>query len=77
MINTRQQIGCAIGTALLSTIAAGATSGNLDAAATVHGYTTAFWCSAGIFAGGALLALAMFPRASRHNRHAADPAFAH
>lgn len=81
LINTSQQIGCAIGTALLSTIAASATSGKLATApladATVHGYTTAFWCSAGIFACGAILALAMFPRAPRQNSHAAHPAFAH
>ena len=55
MINTSQQIGCAVGTALLSTIASGATSahqpaGALVADATVHGYAAAFWCSAGVAA---------------------------
>ena len=86
MINTSQQIGCAVGTAMLWTIAAGATSAHhgaghhttaLLADAAVHGYATAFWCSTGIFSCGAILALAMFPRAARRNRHAADPAFAH
>jgi hypothetical protein len=63
-INTSQQIGGSIGTALLSTLAASATSSylagtqasaNLVARAAVHGYTTAFWWSAGIFAAGALI----------------------
>lgn len=52
MLNTSQQIGGSIGTALLNTIAAGATAGwaasrSADVAA-VHGYTTAFWWAAGI-----------------------------
>jgi hypothetical protein len=63
MANTAPQVGGSIGTALLSTLAATATSsylagtasGNLVARAAVHGYTTAFWCSAGIFAAGALV----------------------
>lgn len=55
MVNTSQQVGGAIGTALLNTIAAGATAGWLAARsgadpmeAAVHGYTTAFWWSAAI-----------------------------
>jgi EmrB/QacA subfamily drug resistance transporter len=66
-VNTGQQLGGAIGTALLNTIAASATlsyltshlHGKPTAAQTqlalVHGYTTAFWVSAGIFLGGAVL----------------------
>jgi Major Facilitator Superfamily len=63
MANTAPQVGGSIGTALLSTLAASATSSyltgthasaNLVARAAVHGYTTAFWWSAGIFAAGAL-----------------------
>ena len=46
MVSTSQQIGGSIGTALLSTIAAGAVS-------PVAGYTDAFWCAAAIFAAGA------------------------
>jgi hypothetical protein len=77
MINTSQQIGCAVGTALLSTIAGAATSARQPAGAsvadaTVHGYVTAFWCSAGIFSLGAILALAMFPRAARQLGRAAE-----
>jgi EmrB/QacA subfamily drug resistance transporter len=64
MVNTSQQIGGSIGTALLSTLAVSATSdfvtdqGPAPAVlrqAAVHGYTTAFWWAAGIFAVGALV----------------------
>ncbi|HWE10752.1 MAG TPA: MFS transporter [Solirubrobacteraceae bacterium] len=64
LANTAPQIGGSIGTALLSTLAASATSSylpgtrasaNLVARAAVHGYTTAFWWSAAIFAAGALI----------------------
>jgi EmrB/QacA subfamily drug resistance transporter len=64
MVNTMQQIGGSLGTALLSTVSAGATAGYLagqqrSAAlveqATVQGYTTAFWWSAAIFAAGAVV----------------------
>jgi EmrB/QacA subfamily drug resistance transporter len=64
MVNTGQQIGGSIGTALLSTLSASAVSGYLEgrpqsadvlAQAAVHGYTTAFWIAAGIFAAGALI----------------------
>jgi EmrB/QacA subfamily drug resistance transporter len=64
MVNTMQQIGGSIGTALLSSIFASAVSGYADgrrptprvlADAAVHGYTVAFWVAAGIFAAGALL----------------------
>jgi EmrB/QacA subfamily drug resistance transporter len=62
MVNTMQQVGGSLGTALLSTIAASATAGYLSgrptaaevAQATVHGYTTAFWCGVAIFAVGAV-----------------------
>jgi len=64
MVNTCQQIGGSIGTALLNTIAASALSSYLvthgsspaavDAAA-VHSYAVAFWVSAAIFAGAAVV----------------------
>jgi EmrB/QacA subfamily drug resistance transporter len=66
-VNTGQQLGGAIGTALLNTIAASATTGYLAGhalgrpapqlvqLAAVHGYTTVFWWCAGIFAAGALI----------------------
>src|SRR4051812_10932944 len=58
MVNTSQQVGGSIGTALLSTIAASAATSfaGAPAAAAVHGYTTAFMWSAGIFVLGALVA---------------------
>ena len=65
MVNTMQQVGGSIGTALLSSIFAcrplpafaegKAPSPQLAADAAVHGYTVAFWISAGIFAVGALV----------------------
>jgi EmrB/QacA subfamily drug resistance transporter len=64
MVNTSQQVGGSVGTALLSTISASAvaafTSGKvpspgLAAQAAVHGYTTAFWVSAAMLAAGALV----------------------
>ena len=59
MVNTGQQIGGSIGTALLSTLASSAAdtygaahgpAAEMAAQAAVHGYTTAFAWSAGIFA---------------------------
>jgi EmrB/QacA subfamily drug resistance transporter len=64
MVTTAQQIGGAIGTALLNTVAATATAahlrdhppaapdatGQLVTRAMVHGYSTAIWCAAGILA---------------------------
>jgi EmrB/QacA subfamily drug resistance transporter len=66
-VSTGQQLGAAIGTALLNTIAATATADYLAShvngqpaplhvnLATVHGYTTVFWWCAGIFAVGAVI----------------------
>ncbi len=70
MANTSQQIGGSVGTALLSTLFASSASAfarthpelhGLHGAAQVHGYTTAFWWSAGIFAVGLLIAVVVFP----------------
>jgi len=64
MVNTSQQVGGSIGTALLSTLAITATKHMLEgmhptpalmAQAAVHGYTTAFYWSASIFAIGAVV----------------------
>jgi EmrB/QacA subfamily drug resistance transporter len=58
LVNTGQQVGGSIGTALLSTLASSAATGHLaqgPAAAAVHGYTTAFWWAAAIFAAGAAI----------------------
>ena len=70
MVNTAQQIGGSIGTALLSTIFAGAVSGylashartpSLLSNASVHGYAVGFTGGAVIFAAGLVLALVLLP----------------
>jgi EmrB/QacA subfamily drug resistance transporter len=64
MVNTCQQVGGSIGTALLNTIAASALASYLVvhghgplaiAGAAVHSYVVAFWVSAAIFAGAAVV----------------------
>jgi hypothetical protein len=70
MVNTSQQVGGSVGTALLSTIFASATAGyvsaharasGLAAAAEIHGYTTAFVWAAALFGLGVLVALLILP----------------
>jgi predicted MFS family arabinose efflux permease len=77
MVNTSQQVGGSVGTALLSTIFATATAGYASAhagvssvhanasalasAASIHGYTTAFDWAAGLFGLGLLVALVILP----------------
>jgi 2-keto-3-deoxy-6-phosphogluconate aldolase len=76
LVNTAQQIGGSLGTALLNTIAASALTSYLAdhaksgpqaqvmAVGTVHSYTVAFWVSAGLIALAALIA-AVLVRARR------------
>ncbi len=70
MVNTSQQVGGSVGTALLSTIFASAAasfaSGHLQAAgllgaASVHGYSVAFEWAAALFGVGLLVALLILP----------------
>ena len=70
MVNTSQQVGGSVGTALLSTLFASSVASyttahanlkGLAGAAAIHGYTTAFWWAAGIFALGLLLGLIILP----------------
>ncbi|MET7383808.1 MFS transporter [Streptomyces sp. NPDC005385] len=71
-VNTMQQVGGSIGTALLNTLAASAATSYLvgkdatdklvQAQSTIESYTTAFWWSAGFFAAGALIALVLYTR---------------
>ena len=84
-VNTSQQVGGAVGTALLSTLAASATTGFLagsaatpaaQAAAAVHGYTTAFGWSAALFAAGAVVAAALYKRGVPQVAPGAEPAAA-
>ena len=86
MVNTSQQVGGSVGTALLSTIFASAAKSyatshqpapGLRDAAMVHGYTVAFWWAAGIFAAGLLIALLVLPEHRGANVPAAAPAAGH
>jgi EmrB/QacA subfamily drug resistance transporter len=88
MVNTSQQVGGSIGTALLSTVAATATTSFAAAhahtpaalrAAAVHGFTTAFWWSAAIFLIGAAVAATVLRAgvAAPARMPEAEAAFAH
>jgi EmrB/QacA subfamily drug resistance transporter len=83
MVNTSQQVGGSIGTSLLSTLFASSAASYLvshhhgrgvAAAAAVHGYTTAFWWGAGIFALGLVIALTVLPARVRPVAEARDAA---
>ncbi|MGH1525558.1 MFS transporter [Leifsonia sp. L25] len=72
LVNTSQQVGGSIGTALLNTLAATALTDYLSAhlpptphviqEAAVHSYSTAYWWSAGFFAFGAALSALLYRR---------------
>ena len=90
MVNTMQQVGGSIGTALLSSIFASAVtsfaegkppSPQVAADAAMHGYTVAFWVAAGVFAFGAVV-VGMLMRsikieADAPAEPAGEPALAH
>ncbi|MBM9506962.1 MFS transporter [Actinacidiphila acididurans] len=68
-VNTMQQVGGSIGTALLNTLAASAATHYLAGKphtasvlgqAQLHSYSTAYWWSAGLFAVGAIVALFLY-----------------
>jgi EmrB/QacA subfamily drug resistance transporter len=87
-VNTGQQLGGSIGTALLNTIAASATASYiaahvatfrgphqaLTAAALVHGYTTVFWWCAAIFLSGTIIVGTLMRRGPLHPPAQAAPA---
>jgi EmrB/QacA subfamily drug resistance transporter len=84
--NASQQIGGSIGTALLSTLAASATTSYLVGrqateatvrAATVHGFTTAFTWSAIFFAVGAVVAFVAFKSDQPSTVTSAEPVVVH
>jgi EmrB/QacA subfamily drug resistance transporter len=86
LVNTMQQVGGSLGTALLSTLAATAASSHAQARqpsadvlahAAVHGYTVAFWVSAGIFALGVAVCGSLFPKAVAEVDPNAEPVLAH
>jgi hypothetical protein len=67
-----QQVGGSVGTAVLSTIAASATTsyaqshvGSSAFVSATHGYTVVFMTSALIFAAGGILAAVFFPSKTR------------
>lgn len=72
LVNTSQQVGGSIGTALLNTLAATAATSYLAAhlpptastaaQAAIHSYTVGYWWGAGFFAFGALLTALLFRR---------------
>jgi EmrB/QacA subfamily drug resistance transporter len=72
MVNTSQQVGGSIGTALLNTLAATAATNYVAShlpataavatAAAVHSYAVAYWWGAGFFAFGALFSALVFRR---------------
>jgi hypothetical protein len=81
-----QQIGGSIGTALLSTLAASASTSylagrrptpDLVAQAAVHGYTTAFWWSAAIFGVAAVACTLLLRPGVPATAPAGEPVFAH
>jgi EmrB/QacA subfamily drug resistance transporter len=86
MVNTMQQVGGSIGTALLSSIFASAVTSYVESHprtpqvlgdAAVHGYTVAFWIAAGVFAMGAVVvAITMPPIRVATHESAAEPAIA-
>jgi EmrB/QacA subfamily drug resistance transporter len=80
-VNTSQQIGGSIGTALLSTLAASAATAYAPAhgaaAAAVHGYTTAFWWAAAIFAVGAVVCGLLMRSGTPAEAPEGAPVFAH
>jgi hypothetical protein len=74
IVNMSQQVGGSVGTAVLSTVFAGALTGYLSShpaaqglrtAATVHGDTIAFYWAAGFFAVGLLVAACLLPGRDR------------
>ncbi|MEV0898085.1 DHA2 family efflux MFS transporter permease subunit [Actinoplanes sp. NPDC049802] len=86
MINTVQQIGGSIGTALLSSFAATAASGYMagkepsplvQAQAAIESYHTVFWWSAGFFVLAAVVAAALFRSGPLDVDPDAPPAMAH
>jgi EmrB/QacA subfamily drug resistance transporter len=70
LVNAGQQVGGAVGLALLSTVSASAAANygrthvgqpGLAGAAAIHGYTTSLWWSTAIFAIGLLAAIIVLP----------------
>jgi EmrB/QacA subfamily drug resistance transporter len=87
MVNTSQQIGGSIGTAIFSSLSAAAitnyVAGHADAGpgmmvdASLAGYHMVFWSASGVFVGCAVLAAALFRSGPLKVNPDAEPAVAH
>jgi len=86
LVNTGQQVGGSIGTALLSTLAASASgayaashqaAADVAAQSAVHGYTAAFTWAAAVFAVGSIAAWLLLPSEAPEASLDAEPVFAH
>jgi EmrB/QacA subfamily drug resistance transporter len=86
LVNTGQQVGGSIGTALLSTLAASAAgayatshqaAADVLAQSDVYGYTTAFTWAAAIFAAGSIAAWLLLPSDAPEPSVNAEPALSH
>ena len=86
MLNTAQQIGGSIGTALLSSFAASAAANYLHGKtpnaqtvvmASLHSYHTVFWCSAGFFVLCAIVGAVVFRSGPLAVDPEAEPVIAH
>jgi hypothetical protein len=78
--NVSQQLGSAIGVALISTFVATATSHYLVGhgstavvGATVHGFTVGYWWAAGVFWAGAVICSALIRGGTRLHHEAGQP----
>ncbi|MEV5843499.1 MFS transporter [Streptomyces sp. NPDC051985] len=81
-VNTMQQVGGSLGTALLNTLATSAVTNYIDgrnpkdpvvlAQASLEGYSTAYWWSAALFAAGLIISVLLYRRgAPVHNPESA------
>jgi hypothetical protein len=70
-VNTMQQVGGSVGTALLNTVAATAVADyasshprtpDLIARASVYSYAIAYWCAAGLFGAGLIVTVLLYQR---------------
>src|SRR3954468_7441814 len=74
LVNTSQQVGAALGLAVLATVAANRTGGATDPASLVAGYHAAFTVATGLVVAALLVALAILRRAPEHEAVAAERA---
>ncbi|HEV2426612.1 MAG TPA: MFS transporter [Acidimicrobiales bacterium] len=83
LVNTAQQVGASIGTALLNTIAVTVTaryvrtagpSASALTAGTIPGYRVAFWWAAGIFGAGAVASAVLLESGATRDAVEAEPA---